>query len=136
MARSKVRSTWRIDEVVAVTRKETEQRVLRAAIFVRDEIKRSLNIGNAGGDEPSAVGEPPRKVTGRLQGSITEEVVVERNTVTGRVGTNVEYAPRLEHGFKGTDSAGRAIDQGARPFMKPGLFNNLERVRKIMGAKK
>ena len=130
------RNEWHIEAVVARTAKETEQRVRKAAILVRDEVKRSLNTSNASGSNPSKEGEPPHKVSGRLQQSIVEDVTVEGGSVVGRVGTNVESARRLEQGFHGTDSAGRVIAQGPRPFLRPGLFNNLERVRAILGAKK
>jgi hypothetical protein len=132
---SQKKDTWRINEVVGATRTETAKRVLLASIFVRDQIKRSLNTSNVGGTEPSDEGEPPHKGTGDLQRSITEQVTQEGPNVVGRVGTNAPHARRLELGFTGTDSAGRTYRQGPRPFMQPGLANNRAQVKKILGAK-
>lgn len=34
-------------------------------------------------------------------------------------GTNIEYGPRLEYGYKGIDSLGRMYDQPAYPYLRP-----------------
>lgn len=54
--------------------------------------------------------------TGRLKGSITHSV----GNGEAEVFTNVEYAPRVEYGFKGQDSLGRAINQKPQPFFRNG----------------
>lgn len=136
MARPSRKNQWFIKATVERSRDATRMRVHRAAIFVRDEIKKSLNVSNTHGDNPSQEGEPPHKVSADLQRSIIEDVADEKDSVVGRVGSSSVYAPRLEFGFRGTDSLGRSIAQGPRPFMRPGLFNNLEKVRAILGAKK
>ena len=46
----------------------------------------------------SKPGEPPRKQTGRLRGSVTYEV--DESKPEGRVGTNVKYGKHLELGTK------------------------------------
>jgi phage gpG-like protein len=46
----------------------------------------------------SQPGEPPRKQTGRLRASVTYEV--DEATLSGRVGTNVDYGRYLELGTK------------------------------------
>lgn len=62
--------------------------------------------------------------TGRLRRSITQTVTDDANSITGTVGTNVEYAARHELGFTGTESVhehlrtiktafGKAIKGGA-----------------------
>ena len=62
--------------------------------------------------------------TGRLRRSITQSVTDDANSITGTVGTNVEYAARHELGFTGTESVqehlrtikaafGKAIKGGA-----------------------
>jgi HK97 gp10 family phage protein len=50
--------------------------------------------------------------TGRLRASITHEVSVRGRDVTGRVGTNVEYARYVEFGTR---------RMRARPYLRPAL---------------
>lgn len=38
------------------------------------------------------------------------------------VGTNLEYARRIEHGFVGKDRLGRTYNQAAKPYMYPAFF--------------
>lgn len=64
----------------------------------------------------SAPGEPPAVLYGRLRQSIAwTEPEWEGNTVTAEVGTNVEYARRLE--FGGVDARGVRILP--RPYFEP-----------------
>lgn len=64
----------------------------------------------------SAPGEAPAVLYGRLRQSIAwTEPTWEGNTVSAEVGTNVEYARRLEWG--GVD--GRGVRLLPRPYMEP-----------------
>jgi phage gpG-like protein len=65
--------------------------------------------------------------TGRLRRSITQTVTDDASSITGTVGTNVEYAARHELGFTGTESVqqhlrtikaafGRSLKGGAVTF--------------------
>ena len=63
-------------------------------------------------------------VTTRLRGSITNEV----EETVGRVGTNVEYARRVEMGFVGTDSLGRTYNQAPKPYLRPALEKNRSKI--------
>lgn len=38
------------------------------------------------------------------------------------VGTNLEYARRIEHGFVGKDSLGRSYNQAPKPYLHPAFF--------------
>jgi phage gpG-like protein len=38
------------------------------------------------------------------------------------VGSNVEYARRIEHGFVGQDSLGRTYNQSPKPYLHPAFF--------------
>jgi len=127
---------WFNKKIIGATKDEMRPRVMMATIFVRDQIKRSINISNHDGSSPSLEGEPPHKVTGDLQRSIASEVVDEGEEIVGRVGTNSPYAPRLEYGFRGTDSKGRSIQQGPRPFIRPGFNNNLAIIKRILTSGK
>ncbi|QDD62650.1 HK97 gp10 family phage protein (plasmid) [Herbaspirillum seropedicae] len=57
--------------------------------------------------------------TGRLRRSINQRVTVEQTSVTGIVGTNVEYARRLEFGFKGTENVRESLRHITQAFGKP-----------------
>ena len=54
--------------------------------------------------------------TGRLRGSINDSV----GDGEAEVFTNVDYAPRVEYGFKGQDSLKRTINQKPQPFFRDG----------------
>jgi len=82
----------------------------RAAIYLKGEIKESLRIGNKTGKTPSSPGEPPRRRTGRLSGSIAHEV--DWPKLIARVGTNLRYAKFLELGTS---------KMAARPFIRPAV---------------
>jgi HK97 gp10 family phage protein len=75
------------------------------------------------GDAPSAVESPAVQSDGVGRGGKDE----------GVVGTNVEYARRLEYGFKGTDSLGRKYNQSAKPYLRPALDNNKTKLTKEIG---
>jgi len=78
----------------------------RAALAVESRAKELLSIAGTGRVEGkqhgpverSKPGEPPRKQTGRLRGSVTHEI--DEETMTARVGTNVDYGKHLELGTK------------------------------------
>lgn len=126
---------WHVANVKKSTKDEVVRRMAKVTILVRDTVKRKINRGNPRGNDPSLVGEPPKKVTARLFDSITQEVQVEGDDVIGRVGTNVVYARRLELGFHGTDSAGRVINQGPRPYFRPSFEETLPQQQKMLGVK-
>ena len=68
--------------------------------------------------------------TGNLRSSITHRVVSDEEA---RVGTNVDYAARIEFGFKDTDKLGRSYNQAAQPYLRPALDNNKARIEKMIG---
>ncbi len=107
----------------------------KAGEVVVGNVKRLINRGNPTGKNPSAPGEPPKKVSARLFQSITKKIVRTKDQVTCWVGTNVVYARRLEKGFIGKDSKGRVYDQKPRPFLVPGLAQSMAAVKRILGAK-
>lgn len=49
------------------------------------------------------------------------------------VGTNVEYARRIELGFVGEDSLGRTFNQMGQPYLLPALDNNKSEIEKTVG---
>jgi len=117
----------------------------QATLWVEGTVKRSFKPGTGRKyrrgkkwHTASVPGVPPAVDTGRLRSSITHEVKVEGDEVIGLIGTNIEYARRLEFGFVGTDKLGRNINQPARPFLRPAVFNNKAEIIKQLqiGAKK
>ena len=62
------------------------------------------------------------RVTGTLMRSIHMEDVPGELAVV--VGTDVDYARRIEFGFADTDSLGRTYNQPAQPYLRPALDEN------------
>jgi len=101
----------------------------RAGLLAVGSVKNLINRGNADGKNPSAPGEPPKKVSARLFQSITHKLERLPGRRIVKIGTNVKYARRLELGFYGTDAAGRTIRQAPRPFLRPGVRRRREQYR-------
>lgn len=65
--------------------------------------------------------------TGHYAGSINaQDATTDPMRPTFIAGSNVEYGPRLEHGFVGTDRAGRTYNQGPRPHWRTNLRAGLK----------
>jgi len=86
------------------------------------------------GLDPSKVGEPPKRLTGSLIKSIKAKTTVKGPTIRGVISTRLIYARRLEFGFMGSDKKGRKISQGPRPFLRPALQNNVDRIKKVLAG--
>lgn len=69
-------------------------------------------------------------LTGTLRRSIRAEAV--GGSVL--VGTELPYARRIEFGFNGTDSRGRTYHQAPRPYLRPALDENKDRVTAAIAA--
>jgi hypothetical protein len=130
---------WQEKALVAATREELILRLRKCQLVVQGNIRRRLNVGNASGKHPSKEGESPRKVTARLQRSIvTGEIRTEGDVLIAPIGSNdnIGKVRRLELGFKGVDAAGRNINQGPRPYLRPGLADSLATCAKLLGARR
>lgn len=124
-------TAWLPDAIVDGALKRTEERMAKACVVVARNIKSLLNVR---AKQPSAPGEPPHKVTGRLYDSIFFRVERDGKEVIGIVYSNDKKARRLELGFVGKDSLGRVYDQKPRPFMRPGFANSKDQIKKIIGG--
>jgi len=87
--------------------------------------------------------------TGRLRASITPEVRMQGNLVTGVVGSNVKYAPFVELGFRphfvpqqyigrwarrhGKGDTGLFVGGKAQPYLEPALKENEARIVRMLG---
>lgn len=122
------RIKWHGDKLNTKLKGEMRRAFDRVGLLVAGDIKDSMlgQRGPAAGRYVSPEGEPPAIQTARLVGSITHELIPDGV----RIGTNVEYAKRLELGYIGTDAKGRHIQQGPRPFMLPALVRNRNRIAK------
>ncbi len=97
---------WHGNEAMDHVRRRAVQFLTRACITVVRRAKELLSVAGSGrtkGKKSGPVthskpGEPPYKQTGRLRASVTYEV--DADSLTGRVGTNVEYGLYLELGTK------------------------------------
>ena len=120
-----VQFNWYGGEYMIRQRSVLAANLTRAAIALKGDIKRSLRIGNKRGVTPSAPGEPPRRRTGRLSGSIAHEV--DRQQLVARVGTNVLYGKFLELG---------TVKMAARPFIRPSLARMRSTIGRILAENK
>lgn len=78
----------------------------------------------------AALGAVPR-ITSNLFRSIHIEDV--KGELAVAIGTDVEYARRIEFGFAGIDSRGRTYNQAAQPYLRPALDENKGAVVKEFG---
>lgn len=125
---------------------EMEQRVKDAAVYLEGQIKRKLGTGVRTGKTyrvpgtnrtytASAPGEPPAVMLSDLMNSITHLIQREPNAIIGIVGTNKEYARRLEFGFIGEDSLGRRYNQAPRPYFRSTYNENREQIINMLRGK-
>ena len=132
----------KIPEFRRALRKEQERRLTRAAIIVNRTAKELLSVSGTGvrgpsgkmvravkrtrktfyGAFPSRPGEPPRKQTGRLRGSVAWELI---SGLAARVGTNVKYGRYLQLGTS---------RMGKRPWLDVALKRSVPQITSIMNA--
>ena len=99
--------TWHGDTVIVQIQATSFENVKRCAAFLAARLKEVFNVRNpAPYKTPSAPGEPPRKRTGRLQGSVA--YTFNEAAGSASVGVSAEYGPFLEKGTRYMD---------ARPFV-------------------
>lgn len=120
------------EHVIGKTGDVLEQNMHVAVVWVRDRIKEKLNRGQRRkilksghiiGLDPSAPGEPPKKITAQLQNSIAGDVRRTRNSIVGRVGSPLKKAKHLEFGTS---------KMAARPFLRPTIAENKVKIARIM----
>ncbi len=124
------RVEWHGEEAQQHVRSKAVQFLYRAAVTVAQRARDLLSVPGsgrvkgkqAGPQTHSAPGEPPRKQTGRLRASVTQEI--DEATLSARVGTNVEYGKHLELGTK------RGI--APRPWLRRALAEMQGRVNELL----
>jgi hypothetical protein len=133
---------WNAGKVMEAYRRQVGAGVDKATAFLATTAK--YKVGQVGARHmadrsavPSSVGEPPHKVTGNLQRNIASDRAQDLgDRIVGHFGVrgNVAYARRLERGFVGVDSRGRNIHQGPRPFLRPALLENRDKILRIISS--
>jgi len=112
---------WRGEEFKNFIRKNEEQRLEAAAIYLQNKVKEAISDPSPPVSDP---GQPPHKDTGTLRASISHEI--DKQTKTARVGSNSEVAKYLE---LGTDK------MSPRPFLEPTLNANRAELKQILAGK-
>lgn len=129
---------WNAELVTGKARAQVKGNMAKTLFFLEGKAKRLLSVrneprvrvGRSGmrGLNPSAPGEPPKLVTGTLRANVGTAVVETETEIIGFLGIlrgpADSYGRRLELGMTGTDSAGRHINQQARPFLRPTVVEN------------
>jgi len=134
---------WHGKKAVAKVRKVTLEGMWVVVLNLEKIAKKKVSIANSPrkrvggrmvGMNPSTEGNPPKAVTGTLRNSISGVAGFYRRGIVGILGVKKgiadAYAARLEFGFKGTDSKGRRINQGPRPYLRPTIASNRRRIMK------
>lgn len=94
-----------------------------AGRYLRDEVRKSISTQGSRGIHSKPY-HPPFRQSGKLMRSVRWEKV---NKYGIRVVANVLYGIFLEFGTR---------KMSPRPFLRPAIWNNRARIRKILGAKK
>lgn len=87
----------------------------RRAPFLTGNLRRSIHIGG----HADLAGDFQNTTGGQIEGP-----EISGSRVEVLVGTNVEYAWRIEYGFTGADALGRDINQAADPYLRPAIDEN------------
>lgn len=112
-------TNWRGRELTQQLRKEIEGRLAEAGEVVASKVRRNISTSSRSQGRSNPAG-MPHADTGRLRNSVTYEV--DKQALTVKIGTNVEYAPFLELG---------TLHMDERPFLIPTAEDMRDDVRDI-----
>lgn len=119
-----------LEKIGDAFRDKLEAAVLSGCLIVQNEAKRkcayitgnlrsSIHTGGYGGMSDLAKSETGTDIGGKA---------VKDTSVELHVGTNVEYARRVEYGFNQADRLGRVYHQRSQPYLRPALDENKKKV--------
>lgn len=120
------RSRFYKDKIVVYYYQHMQKNVKNAVDMMVDYAKKLVSRPNPGGLYPSAPGEPPKLVTGRLRASIKGKVEPKKNRINGYVYTEDDIAPYGIYLELGTSR------MAPRPFLRPTLINNRPKLRQML----
>lgn len=137
---AKVRIEW-IPAADVRVRTHIQRGLARAGMHLEGVIIGKISIGQPVrrtpggyliGLNPSKPGEPPHVLHGRLRQSIKWAITKIGTKFSLKIGTNMEYGPRLEFGFVGRDSLGRNYSQAPRPFLRPSIREEFKKLGQMI----
>jgi phage gpG-like protein len=128
--------TWNGKAIGKMAAKRLKVNAERVARMLESEVVKSLSVGqpvkrmssgSMRGLDPSAPGDPPKLVTGRLRASIDHRVDKSRRYVDVYISAGTNYAKVLEYGGK----SGKATI-APRPFLRPVLKKHRVKAIKML----
>lgn len=137
---------WFGIQVNEFIKKEVEMIIKEGCHDIETDAKRNATRYVKTGRERSSIstnwsgsGMAHGKITSPVKDTKPTDGVTEPKSIpgifTGVVGTNVEYARRLELGFVGKDSLGRTINQKPRPHIIPAYEKHRLKILARFGGK-
>lgn len=97
------------------------------APYLTGNLRRSIHIGGHGDLAPD------RGDISAVTGAKVPDPEVAQTSAAVYVGTDVEYARRVEYGFDGQDRLGRTYNQPAQPYLRPAIDDNGREVAREIG---
>jgi hypothetical protein len=144
MSRSSFEFRMDPEKLAAQIRSSADKRVAMAAMHLRGELIETVS-GQRSGEEykvpgtastrytASAPGEAPAVLFGQLRNAMTVKFEQDNKQIQAYIGVRgVPYARRLELGFVGKDSLGRAYSMEPRPFFYITYEQQRNTIKKIM----
>lgn len=116
-----VKIKWNGDKVLSKLDKTVERKMALIGEVVRAEAVKSVSMPTSTLG-PSSPGDPPHIDTGKLRQSIFRKMISSTEVI---VGTPLRYGYWLELG---------TAKMAARPFLRPALYNSLQKIRRIWGG--
>ena len=112
-----MQSNFHIPEVVAKYKQRTEDALNVLGTHIVGMVEPPVRTGNLKSSITYATNaqQPEPKKIIKTGGALS----APGTPLTLKVGTNVEYAARVEFGFVGKDSAGRTFSQTGTPYLRP-----------------
>jgi len=127
-----VKFEWHGDKEINIRKKQLFANMKEAMRFAEKSCKHLVSRGNKGGGNPSLPGEPPKVVIGNLRSSIDTATVKDATGVSGFLGVR-KSADAGRYGFWlefGTSK------MAARPYLRPTIINNKDKLFRMIGKRR
>lgn len=123
---------WQPRVVIDAQISQAERNMKKAVRVATNICKKKISRPNTSRQSPSRPGEPPKKVTGTLRSNIGGEVVREGDKVLGYLGVKDGVGMGEGEGNYGFELEVGTSKVKARPFLRPTIDDNREKLRKIV----